>query len=64
MAWCEANCVEYVFGLAGNAVLHRLAYDIGDDLTAFAPRRRLPFGAVSGQRRMLPSAIALKRSTA
>ena len=32
MAWCEANGVDYIFGLTGNAVLHRLAYDIGDDL--------------------------------
>jgi len=32
MAWCEANGVDYIFGLAGNAVLHGLAYDVGDDL--------------------------------
>ena len=32
MAWCEANGVDYIFGLAGNAVLHRLAYDVADDL--------------------------------
>ena len=32
MAWCETNGVDYVFGLAGNAVLHGLAYDVGDDL--------------------------------
>ena len=32
MAWCEANGVDYIFGLGSNAVLHRLAYDIGDDL--------------------------------
>ena len=32
MAWCEANGVDYIFGLAGNAVLHRLAYETADDL--------------------------------
>ena len=32
MAWCEANGVDYIFGLAGNAVLHGLAYEAGDDL--------------------------------
>jgi len=32
IAWCEANGVDYIFGLAGNAVLHRLAYEIADDV--------------------------------
>ena len=32
MAWCEENGVDYIFGLAGNAVLRDLAYDVGDDL--------------------------------
>ena len=32
MAWCEANGVDYIFGLAGDAALHGLAYDAGDDL--------------------------------
>ena len=32
MAWCEANGVDYIFGLAGNAALHGLAYAVGDDL--------------------------------
>jgi hypothetical protein len=32
MAWCEANGVDYVFGLAGNAVLHALAGEVADDL--------------------------------
>jgi hypothetical protein len=30
MAWCEANGVDYIFGLAGNAVLHRLVEPIAD----------------------------------
>ena len=32
MAWCEENGVDYIFGLAGNRALHRLAYDVADDL--------------------------------
>ena len=32
MDWCEDNGVDYIFGLAGNAALHRLAYDVADDV--------------------------------
>ena len=32
MAWCEANGVDYIFGLAENAVLHGLAYEAGDGI--------------------------------
>lgn len=32
MAWCEANGVDYIFGLAGNAVLHAMAATVADDL--------------------------------
>ena len=32
MDWCEDNGVDYIFGLAGNATLHALAYEVGDDL--------------------------------
>ena len=32
MAWCEDNGVDYIFGLAGNSVLHRLSYEVADDL--------------------------------
>ena len=32
MGWCEDNGVDYIFGLAGNAALHALAYEVGDDL--------------------------------
>ena len=32
MAWCEANGVDYIFGLSGNRALHALAYDVADDL--------------------------------
>lgn len=32
MAWCEANGIGYIFGLAGNSVLHRQVYEAGDAL--------------------------------
>jgi hypothetical protein len=32
MAWCEDNGVDYIFGLAGNSVLHGLSYTVADDL--------------------------------
>jgi hypothetical protein len=32
MAWCEANGVDYIFGLSGNAVLDQLVEPIADDV--------------------------------
>ncbi len=32
MAWCEANAVDYIFGLPGNAVLRRLLEEAADDV--------------------------------
>ena len=32
MAWCEENGVDYIFGLVGDPVLHRFAYEVADDL--------------------------------
>jgi len=32
MEWCEANGIGYIFGLAGNSVLHRQVYEAGDAL--------------------------------
>ena len=32
MAWCEANAVDYIFGLPGNAVLSRLLEQEADDV--------------------------------
>ena len=32
MAWCEANVVDYIFGLPGNAVLSRLLDEAADDV--------------------------------
>jgi hypothetical protein len=32
MAWCEANDIDYVFGLPGNKVLDRLVEPAADDL--------------------------------
>ena len=41
MDWCEGNGVDYIFGLAGNAALHALAYETADDLKV----RRVEAGA-------------------
>ena len=32
MAWCEANGLDYIFGLSGNAVLDQLVEPIADDV--------------------------------
>jgi hypothetical protein len=32
MSWCEANGVDYIFGLSGNAVLDRLVETAADDI--------------------------------
>ena len=32
MAWCEANGVDYIFGLGGNPVLHNMVRPIADEL--------------------------------
>src|SRR4051812_2352917 len=42
MAWCEANSVDFILGLPGNAVLNRLVEIAADDAMAPNP------GAVSG----------------
>ena len=42
MAWCEANDVDYVFGLPGNGVLSRLVEIAADDVRV----RRSPGGMV------------------
>jgi hypothetical protein len=32
MAWCEANGIDYIFGLAGNAAVDRLVEPVADDV--------------------------------
>ncbi len=32
MTWCEANGIDYIFGVAGNAVLDRLVEAEADDI--------------------------------
>ena len=32
MAWCEANGIDYIFGLAGNAVVVRLVEPLADEV--------------------------------
>ena len=34
MAWCEANGIDYIFGLAGNAAVDRLVEPVADDVRA------------------------------
>ena len=34
MAWCEDNGVDYIFGLAGNAILHALSDETGKNVRA------------------------------
>ena len=48
MAWCEANGVDYIFGLSGNTVLDALVEPIADDLRV---------------RRAEAQALAVRRST-
>jgi hypothetical protein len=45
MDWCEANGVDYVFGLAGNGVLHAKARPVADDLCV---RRALSLSSGAG----------------
>ena len=40
MAWCEANAVDYIFGLPGNAVLSRLLEEAADESGAPKKQRR------------------------
>jgi hypothetical protein len=42
MAWCEANGIDYIFGLAGNAVLDRLVEPIADDVRVRRAEREAP----------------------
>ena len=78
MAWCEANGVDYIFGLAGNAALHRLAYEAdADRMRGFAsfeyfagsvapeaPRRRPAGGDDPRLRRALHRHLAQGRGSA
>ena len=41
MAWCEANGVDYIFGLSGNAVLDRLVEAEADDIRVRRAEGRL-----------------------
>ena len=59
MAWCEDNGVDYIFGLAGNPVLHRFAYGVADDLKV----RRAEAGA-DRMRASPPSTTPPVRGTA
>jgi hypothetical protein len=42
MAWCEANSVDYILGLPGNAVLDRLVEPLADDVRVRWAEREAP----------------------
>lgn len=42
MAWCEANAVDYIFGLPGNAVLSRLLEQAADDVRVRRAEAQIP----------------------
>jgi hypothetical protein len=42
MAWCEANGVDYILGLPGNAVLGRLLEQAADDIRVRRAEEQLP----------------------
>src|SRR6202000_1081998 len=42
MAWCEANGLDYIFGLAGNAVLDRLVEPVSDDVRVRRAQTQAP----------------------
>ena len=42
MAWCEANAVDYIFGLPGNAVLGRLLEEAAGDVRVRRAEAQLP----------------------
>ena len=45
MAWCEANGVDYILGLPGNAVLDRLWEPAADDIGVRRAEEQLPVGS-------------------
>jgi hypothetical protein len=42
MAWCEANGVDYIFGMPGNAVLSRMLDEAADDVRVRRAEARAP----------------------
>lgn len=42
MAWCEANGLDYMFGLPGNAVLDRPVDPISDDVRVRRAQAQVP----------------------
>jgi hypothetical protein len=55
MAWCEANGVDYILGLPGNAVLDRLLEQPPTISGCAAPRNRRPSCAAMPRRAMAPN---------
>ena len=42
MAWCEANGLDYIFGLAGNAAVDRLVEPVADDVRVRRAQAQAP----------------------
>lgn len=42
MAWCEANGIDYIFGLAGNAAVDRLVEPVADDVRVRRAQAQTP----------------------
>jgi hypothetical protein len=42
MAWCEANGIDYIFGLAGNAAVDRLVEPVADDVRVRRAQTQAP----------------------
>jgi len=55
MAWCEANAIDYILGLSGNAVLDRLVEPIADDVRVRRAQAQAPVVRRYGNRRLDPA---------
>jgi hypothetical protein len=55
MAWCEANSVDFILGLPGNAVLSRLVEIAADDVRVPAPKPRRRACAATPRPAMAPN---------
>ena len=64
MAWCEANGVDYIFGLPGNAVLDRLVEAAADDVRVRRAEAQAPRFAALPRPATGPNPGASKRRVA
>ncbi len=64
MAWCEANAVDYIFGLPGNAVLSRLLDEAADDVRVQRAETQVPMLRQYAERRYAAKSWGCKRRVA